>query len=182
MPPLSRPSIRPTAPLSPYPSRRGRSRTRGVTLVEFALMAPLVFFILLGLVIGAIVVTNQVQIGNAVRDGARAAAICGGQYGQSLPHYDATPSDWTCSTTNLTKYIQSRVTAIPATINFTVTVVLLNGASGGTDIASCPYGASVHVTGSFQQPLYLPLVGRFLGDNGSNLRTLTATAEATCEQ
>ena len=176
MSPLSPPTT-----LRPVRHRR-RQRDRGVTLVEFALMAPVVFLILMGMVISAIVVTNQVQLGNAVRDGARAAAICGGSYGQELPHFDSTSTDWTCSTTNLTKYIQSRVTAIPATINFTVTVVLLNGSSAGSDITSCPYGASVHVSGSFQQPLYMPLVGRFLGDNGGQLRTLTATAEATCEQ
>jgi hypothetical protein len=38
------------------------------------------------------------------------------------------------------------------------------------------------VSTTYAQPLYAPFLGRFLGDNGSSVRTLKAKAEATCEQ
>ena len=46
---------------------------RGVTLVEFALVAPVFFVLILGLLLLGIVVMNQMQLTNAVRDGVRAA-------------------------------------------------------------------------------------------------------------
>ena len=41
---------------------------------------------------------------------------------------------------------------------------------------------TIEVQGSYAQPLYLPLVGHFLGDSGGNTRTLSASATAVCEQ
>src|SRR5437660_12933014 len=57
--------------------RRHRDRDRGVTMVEFALLAPLFFLMVMGLIVSGIVVTNQVQLNNVVRDAARVAGACG---------------------------------------------------------------------------------------------------------
>lgn len=47
----------------------------------------------------------------------------------------------------------------------------------------CTAGNKIDISSQYLQPLFLPLVGNFIGDNGSTTtRTLTADAEATCEQ
>jgi Flp pilus assembly protein TadG len=51
--------------------RPDRPRERGVSLVEFSLVAPLFLLLTIGLLITTLVITNQVQLANAVRDGAR---------------------------------------------------------------------------------------------------------------
>jgi len=167
-----------------------RRAERGVTLVEFAILAPIVCVLIIGMVITALVVTNQIQLSNAIRDGARAAAICGSNPGPAgtpgtgssqLPAYSPTPADRQCTTSNVVKFIQSRLQSIPAQVNFSVTVFIA-GQSVGNDISKCQQGATVEVRASFPQPLYAPLVGQWLGDGGGSTRTLTADAEATCEQ
>src|SRR2546425_624963 len=65
------------------PHRRGCRD--GVSMVEFALLAPTGFLLLLGIVVVGIVVTNLVQLTNAARDGARAAAICGSVATAQMP-------------------------------------------------------------------------------------------------
>lgn len=168
----------------PRVRRPGRSQhDGGVSLVEFALVAPLFFLLVVGLVIGGIVVTNQVQLTNALRDGARAAGVCGSDTSGAtqLPPYSSNPADEVCSSANVVKYTRSRLQAVPATVNLSVSV-FVNGSFVGNDLSSCQPGATVEVQGSFAQPLYVPLVGIFLGDNGGNVRTIRGDAEATCEQ
>lgn len=53
----------------------GRRRTRGQALVEFALIAPLLFLLLGGIITLGIGVFYQQQLGNAAREAARYAAI-----------------------------------------------------------------------------------------------------------
>lgn len=168
---------------SPTGRRRRSAAQAGVSLVEFALVAPLLFVLVLGLVVGGIVVTNQVQLTNAVRDGARAAGVCGSDTSGAtkLPPYSSNPADEVCSAANVVKYTRSRLQAVPATVNLSVSV-FVNGTFAGNSLSSCQPGATVEVQGSFPQPLYLPLIGVLLGDNGSNVRTIRADAEATCEQ
>jgi Flp pilus assembly protein TadG len=57
--------------------QRGHSanRRRGTGLVEFALCAPLLIFILLGIIDFGLLARNQLMISNAARDGARAASL-----------------------------------------------------------------------------------------------------------
>jgi Flp pilus assembly protein TadG len=146
-------------------------------MVEFALMAPLFLLIVLGLLITGIVVLNDVELSNGVRDGARAGAICGSQLfkgGAELPNGN------TCTTANLVTYIQSRISTIPG-ITPQISVDFSGGS--GTDSTTCSPGQKIKVTASYQQPLFAPLVGNFFGDPGNaGVRTITAVAEATCEQ
>jgi Flp pilus assembly protein TadG len=55
-------------------TRRRKSRERGATLVEFALIAPLLFAILLGTITGGLALSKKNSITNAVREGARFGA------------------------------------------------------------------------------------------------------------
>jgi Flp pilus assembly protein TadG len=161
-----------------------------VTLVEFALVSPMLFLFLLGLVVTAIVLTNQVQITNAVRDGARAAAVCGGPARNDLPTepdqqpIPKLPDGGSCDSTSLITFIQKQLNAVPTSATLSVCVYTDSGCTSTLSnvLDECAAGKIVEVDASFQQPLYLPLVGRFLGDNGANYRTVKASAQAVCEQ
>ena len=176
-PGIPRPALpgRPAAAVrSSHPRRRSE---RAVGMVEFALVAPLAFLLLMGLLVLGIVVMNLIQLTNAVRDGARAAAVCGGAGFQS-GSTQTLPNGVTCSTTALNSYITSKLQSITGV---TPSVTILT--SGGTDLTQCSKGVEVKVTASYPQPLYFPLVGRLLGDSGNSaVRTISATGEATCEQ
>lgn len=149
-------------------------------MVEFALVTPVAFLLVFGIIVCGVVVTNQIQLGNVVREGARAAALCGGvarATGTILPNGQS------CTGVALVTYIASSLHAMPGTVSLNVTVI--NGNSIPNDpnvLDECQKGKTIVVDASFAQPLYIPLVGRLLGDSGTIMRTLDATAEATCEQ
>lgn len=161
-----------------------------MTLVEFALVSPFLFLFLLGLMVAAIFITNQVQITNAVRDGARAAAVCGGPARNDLPNQPNAqpvpklPNAGTCDSTALVSYIRSELNAVPTNTSLSVCVYTDSSCTATLSnvLDECAAGKVVEVDASFQQPLYLPLVGHFLGDNGQNYRTIKASAQAVCEQ
>jgi Flp pilus assembly protein TadG len=158
---------------------RRRRREGGVTMVEFALIAPLALVLILGLLVTGIVVLNQVELTNGVRDGARAAAVCGGAGFQDTTGSIKLPNGQACTQSNLNSYIQSRIQTIPGVTP--IVQVFVNGSPQSLD--KCQKGQIVSVTASYAQPLYAPLVGVWLGDPGNSaVRTLNATAEATCEQ
>lgn len=159
-----------------------RRRDSGVTAVEFALVAPLGMLLLLGILISGIVAMNYVQLHNAVRDGARAAAVCGGsaRSGQTtLTPVTRLPNGQDCSDTNLIAYVKSRFQAIPGN-QATLQVTLPTGGSGD-HMSQCQYGKSVEIHASYDQPLYIPVLSNLLSNNGGNTYTITATAESTCE-
>lgn len=153
-------------------------------MVEFALVAPLFFLLLTSLIVGAIVVMNQVQLNNAVRDGARSAAICGGPQGSGR----VLPNGAACSSSALIAYIGGRLNAVPGGAAISVcsyssgNVVTSSCSSSGDALLGCNLGKTVEVDASYAQPLYLPLVGNWLGTNGGSTRQLNASAEAVCEQ
>lgn len=150
-------------------------------MTEFALIAPLFLLMLLGIIVLGIVIANQIQLTNAVRDGARVAAICGGAGTNGTSTNTTLPNGASCSASAVASYVNGKLVSIPGGINPTVTVTIDGSASN--PLSSCQAGQLVEVDGSFAQPLYLPLVGRIFGDSGSStVRTLHASAQATCEQ
>ena len=145
-------------------------------------MAPFIFLVVMGIVVASIVVTNQTQLNNVVRDGARLAGLCGGSARQAgrVPRQLTT-----CSTAAVEAYIQNNLDALPAnTLSFSVTVTSVGGTTFGNDLASCSQGRVITIDASFDQPLYLPLVGNFLSNNThhNGSRTLSADAQAVCTQ
>jgi Flp pilus assembly protein TadG len=163
------------------PRRGPRRQCAGVTLIEFALVSPVLFVLVMGIVVGGLVVTNELQLGNVVREGARAAALCGG-IGRAATAL--LPDGGQCTNAALVSFIASSLHAVPGTVALNITVI--NGNSIPNDpnvLDECQKGKTVVVDASFAQPLYVPLVGSVLGDGGGTLvRTLHASAVATCEQ
>ena len=167
-----------------------QDRSRGTSLVEFALTAPIGFMFLLSIIGAAIVVTNFIQLTNAARDGARVAAICGSNPQNVIPD----GSGGACTATNLSHYITGQLTAIPSRdVSPAIYVCTDAGAGqcssssqscllGSTPTCNCEVGRMVEVDVQYNQPLYLPLVGQLFGENPDGTRTLYAAAQATCEQ
>jgi hypothetical protein len=148
-------------------------------------MAPIGVVLLLGIIIGGIFSMNYVQLNNAVRDGVRAAAVCGG-VGRTLQSQMPTsqiptlPNGAACTDSNLIAYIKSRFQAIPGN-QASLQVTLPTGGSGD-HMSQCQYRKTVEIKASYDQPLYLPLISRALSNNGTGSTfTISAQAEATCE-
>jgi Flp pilus assembly protein TadG len=154
-------------------------------MIEFALLAPLGFLLLISIVIVGITATNYVQLTNEARDGARVIAICG-----SDPN--AVLQDGSGRSCNgfISSYITSRLVALPAgsvqpqiSVNSGgLTCTIVDSSGNVFQACHCSPGAIVTVTMSYSQPLYLPLVSNLLESNPNGTILLSASAQATCEQ
>jgi hypothetical protein len=196
----------------------GQTKSQGgVAIVEFSLLAPIAFVLLLGLLVLGLLVANQNLLTDAVRDTARAAAVCGGFNRDqntkfSAPTGSATPTacgaDAASSWTSLSKYANARLSflagagALTAPAATTTNCQQLPPPSGVVKIAlvclfdkndapvatsnnpfwDCQPGYKIEISSQAAQPLYMPLLGHIFGNGGSNTRTLSADAEAVCEQ
>jgi Flp pilus assembly protein TadG len=172
--------------------RRGLKRRRGQAMVEFALIAPAGFLLLLSILVVGIIVTNYIQLNNAARDGARVAAICGSSNSAHMPD-----NSGPCTPTGVSNYIARQLVALPAgsvtpqiyfcTVNQSNCTPTANNLCSsnialGQTFCQCQQGALLEVTMFYDQPLYIPLVGNLFQTSPNNTRRLSATAEATCEQ
>jgi Flp pilus assembly protein TadG len=158
-------------------------------MVEFTLVAPMGFLLLLGIIVVAIIVTNFIQLTNEAREGARIAAICGA--GSTTKPAQMPDGSGPCTDVAIANYITTHLVAVPGgSVNPKIYVCTPAQAAsdvcatqGSQGIANC-YGQSgriVEVDMSYDQPLYLPLVSNVFGTNPNGTRTLKASAQATCE-
>lgn len=172
---------------------RGRGdRCRGQALPEFALVAPLFFLVVFGIIQMGFLLAGQNGLTNAAREAAR--------YASTLPTPDVTVAG-TCAasgsnaeriytrlrTVNLPQYIPGlqtgNVVSGPGTLS-TCASWALNGS--GTGVAYC-YRANgdttlsvrVRVRVVYNHPLFIPLVGRIFGS--SNTLQLGAVEEMRVE-
>ena len=170
-------------------------------MVEFALVGPVAFLILLGTIVVSIVVVHQIQLTQAVRTSARGIALCSSATG-STTQTATLPDGSSCSNANVLAYINSQITQVDSNLSnqASVTVYCNGSVSGcangstptggtgsgagsgdGTATATCASGYTVEVSVTYNQPLYVPLVGQFLGNGTTNTRPISAKGEATCE-
>lgn len=63
---------------------------KGGTLIEFAIVAPLAFLLLLGLIVGGLGVARYQQIAYLAREASRYASVHGSQYAADTGHPAAT--------------------------------------------------------------------------------------------
>lgn len=161
--------------------RRSHSRSRGTSAVEFALVGPTAFLLLVGAVVLGIVITHEIQLSQAVRDSARAAAICGSSTDQATG--STLPDGTLCTTANITAYINARVDAVSPTLANQAVITVFDTKGGSfTSPSACAPGDTLQVSITYQQPLFVPLVGALVGNPSTNTRTISAQGEATCEQ
>ena len=119
--------------------RSGWSRKRGSTLVEFALVFPVLIALMIGIMEFGWLVKNTLQMSNAAREGARTASLG-------------------ATTTTINSRITSRCAGVPVTtiLQYTVnnTTYLTLADSGTTNTA--PTGSLIRVT---LQSSHRPLTG-----------------------
>lgn len=68
-------------------------RRPGASLVETAIVLPLAFFFIFGLIFGALGVFRYQQVASLAREGARFASVHGGEYAQETGNSAATEED-----------------------------------------------------------------------------------------
>src|SRR6516164_2475881 len=73
--------------------RRAPLRRPGVTVVECAIVYPVFFLLLLGLLVGAAGIFRYSQLSSLAREAARYASVHGGQYAQEMKVTAPTPAD-----------------------------------------------------------------------------------------
>lgn len=149
--------------------RRGRSRdgARGQSLTEFALIAPVFFLLLFGVIQFGFLLSGQIALNNAVRETARYAVTIGN-----------------ATTASVRSELVSR--QLPKAIAGYRSANLVNGSTtvsycyypNPNNTGSFPsYSLRVIVTATYRHPLFVPLVGNVVdGIDGTADGSLTATA------
>jgi Flp pilus assembly protein TadG len=121
--------------------------------VEFALIAPLLFMVLFGLVTFGIAINNYIELTDSVRSGGRALAIArASTTGSSSTPYSSTISSIDASAPNLTAgNITVTVTIAPvggsgtACSSDTTCATALSAAEGGTATVTASYPCNLTV-------------------------------------
>lgn len=73
--------------------RHAHRHRRGTTVIEFAVVAPILFFLLLATMIGGMGVFRYHQVASLAREASRWACVHGGQYEKETGNPAATPED-----------------------------------------------------------------------------------------
>lgn len=154
--------------------RGGRRRSRGVTTVEFAIVAPLFFWILFGLIDLGRAAYMSTVLSQAAREGARVAAVEAGWIGSHDPSCGTyggpvCPADVTAYVANVTSAANRMVAPFGAVGHLYYSCNSIGDAPGGAwTVTSCPSGArsgdadaaSVRVTMDFT-PI-TPIIGQII--------------------
>lgn len=132
-----------------------RRRQRGQSLAEFALVAPIFFLLLFGVIQLGLVMASQNGLVDGVRNAARRAAT----YRINEASFDVTVWTSICDAIadDLDAQLSKRVIGYaPSRVNPTITY------EWKQDSVSGDYFLVAHVSATYANPLYVPLVGYFL--------------------
>jgi Flp pilus assembly protein TadG len=168
------------------PARRGARRSRGQSLTELALLAPLLLLLLLGAgQLGALVYTG-VSLDTAAHDGARLAseqpngsgAYTGGIHNAGTVTCPPTTGNPVCTAVSngsgLLSGVQTSIQAISCPAGDWTSCAASDCASGWVA------GGYVQVTVTEQTPIFVPIVGAIFS-SGSGIRTMTSTVTMRVE-
>jgi len=157
--------------------RRGRTDARGQSLAEFALIAPIFFLLVFSVIQLGLVMAAQ----NGLVDGVRSAARRAATYRVNEQSFDASIWSSICSTINteLTTRLQTRVIGFSSTrLTRTITYEWQQNPESGE------YFLVAHISASYNNPLYVPLVSAFLDradGTADDQLTLTASEQMRVE-
>jgi Flp pilus assembly protein TadG len=90
------------------------SRRKGATLLEYAIVAPISFFIVLALIVGGMAVFRYQEVSHLAREASRYASTHGGQYAAD-GHPSTTGVAAVASSTDIHTYVVSRAVALDTT-------------------------------------------------------------------
>jgi Flp pilus assembly protein TadG len=125
--------------------QRFRGQRRGGTLVEFAIVCPVVLFLLFTIIVGGHGVFRYQQVAALAREGARWASVHGGQYAKDKNKPAATATD-IASNIVLAKSVALQPDKLSCTVNWNSS----NWPLDTTTNYENPVGNTVTVTVSYQ--------------------------------
>ena len=148
----------------PHPDRE---RSRGQTLVEFALILPVFLLLTLGVVDGARIFTAYIAITNAAREGALYAASgtnfmnwCSSTSTVVCPA-GATSSNQKTDPDNIAYRVQAETGGLTQANVLLIAPTCAD--AGGTTITCSSSAARVTVRVNYSMTLFVPLIGAILG-------------------
>lgn len=130
--------------------KRPRSSSNGQSLVEFALVAPLFFILIFGVLDLGRVLFTQMTLQHALREAGR---------------YAVTGNHITQGGTNLSRVASIRQMAQKAAAGVDVSSITVSSVSGGNGSAGGPQD-TVTVSLTTNLRLITPMIGRYFGTNG----------------
>lgn len=136
-----------------------RRDTRGAAALEFALVAPILFLLLFGIIDYGYLINRSSMINNAVRDAAREGALHGSQ-------------------AEVSAVATAALAGFSPTPTVAVTCKTAAGAACGSYDAGAESGGTVTVRVTYQHPMMTP-VGSMIG--GGDTVTVTRTATMRIE-
>jgi Flp pilus assembly protein TadG len=137
--------------------RGGRRRERGQSLVEFALVAPIFFILVFGIIQVGLVMAAQNGLVDGVRNAARRAAT----YRINEESFNPVVFGSICATiqTDLnTRLHEQLIGYAPGRVTSNITYEWVTGPDG----AAAGYFLVAHVQATYGNPLYVPLISFFL--------------------
>lgn len=134
--------------------RHARNRRCGAAAVEFALTAPLVFFLLLATIIGGFATFRYQQVAALSREASRWASVHGSQYEKETGNPAATPED-----VFNTAILPAATAMKPGNLSYEVTWDESNMPLQVIDDVQNPTGNTVTVTVSYQLLPQMYLIG-----------------------
>jgi Flp pilus assembly protein TadG len=116
--------------------RTGRGNgERGASLVEFALVSPILFMVLLGMITGGLALSRKLDLSTGAREAAR--------YGATMPDNQFASGDGTDWAQAVAGKATSEASGALNTSGATVCVALVQGTSGSTTVYT-PSGGSAY--------------------------------------
>jgi Flp pilus assembly protein TadG len=132
----------------------GGKRRRGATTVEFAFVAPIMFFTILATIIGSLGVSRYQQVASLAREASRWASVHGSEYQQETGQPAATAEDIFNQAV-----LPSAVGLSPDALSYEVTWDRSNIPLEVDEDVQNPFGNTVTVTVSYQWFPEVYLVG-----------------------
>jgi hypothetical protein len=164
--------------------RRRHRLTRGQALVETALIAPLLIFLIGGAGQFAVLVYSQLQIDTATREGARVASTQPNNSG-AFVHASPAAAPTVCPIGGTTPdpskpicdAVWSSVGDFPNPHQFTISVAPLSAPGSPSACPSPSFlgDGYLSVSVSYNSAIVVPLMNTLFGTSGGSSRTLTAT-------
>jgi Flp pilus assembly protein TadG len=153
---------------------RRRRGARGQALAEFALIAPILFLLLFGVIQIGLVMGAQNGLVNGVRDATRKAATYRVNE-ESIADASIFAAVCDAVSTQLVTDLRREIPGFdPAALSRTIRYEFSQDPNGA-------YFATAHVTATFANPIYIPLVGAFFPGAVGNTLPLTASEQMRIE-
>ena len=150
------------------PPQFDRERSRGQTLVEFALILPVFLLMTLGVVDGARIFTSYISITNAAREGALYAANgtnylnwCSSTTTVACPTGYSALTNQKANPDNIAFRVQQESSGLTQASIVLDQPTCAN--AGGTTIPCGPSAARVTIKVRYSMPLFVPVIGALLG-------------------